>query len=124
MLWRGIWRRQAKQTPSRCSANIAALTELTHRHRISGRLLTILKYLRGGQEQQAIYDLDQCLNRYAGLLCNCYGGLYPGNRERVNLKSLEQTRDYFARFPHPEWGTGRERAMDEVLRLASENSQK
>lgn len=89
-----------------------------------GETLAILEYLRGGQEKQAIYDLEQCLSRYAGLMCNCYGGLYPSNRERVNLKSLEQTRDYFARFPHPEWGTAREKAMDEVLRLASEKPTK
>ena len=81
--------------------------------------LAILKYLRDGQQQQAIYDLEQCLSRDAGLMCNSYGGLYPGNREGVNLESLEQTRDYFARFPHPEWGAGREIQMNEVLRLAS-----
>jgi hypothetical protein len=42
------------------------------------------------------------------------------NREPVKLESLKQTRDYFAMFPHPEWGTGTERAMNEVLCLASE----
>jgi hypothetical protein len=89
-----------------------------------GETLAILKYLREGQEKQAMYDLEQRLNRYAGLMCNCYGGLYPSNRERVKLESLEQTRDYLAKFPHPEWGPERERAMDEVLRLASEKPRK
>lgn len=89
-----------------------------------GETLAILKYLREGQEKQAIYDLEQCLNTYAGLMCNGYGGLYPDNRERVNLKSLEQTRDYFAKFPHPEWGADRERATAEVLRRASEKPKK
>jgi len=89
-----------------------------------GETLAILEYLRDGQEKQAIYDLEQRLNRCAGLMCNCYGGLYPGNRERINLKSLGQTRDYFARFPHPEWGTERETAMEKVLRLASEQPKK
>jgi len=86
--------------------------------------LRILSYLREGQENQAIYDLEQRLSRYAGLMCNCYDGLYPSNRERVKLESLEQTRDYLAKFPHPEWGTETQRAMDEVLRLASEKPKK
>jgi hypothetical protein len=89
-----------------------------------GETLAILKYLRAGQKEQAIYDLEQRLSRDAGLMCNCYGGLHPTNREQVNLKSLEQARDYFAKFPHPEWGTERERAMNEVLRLASEKPKK
>jgi len=83
-----------------------------------GKTLAILKYLRGDQQKQAIYDLEQSLNTYADVMCNGYGGLYPANRERVNLESLKQTRDYFAQFPHPEWGN--ENAMNEVLRLASE----
>lgn len=83
-----------------------------------GGTLAILKYLRAGQEKQAIYNLEQSLNTYAGIMCNGYGGLYPANRERVNLESLKQTRDYFAQFPHPEWGD--ENAINEVLRLASE----
>lgn len=120
MLCRGIWRRQAKPTPSNCSASIAALTELTRRPRISGETLVILKHLREGQEKPAIYNLEQRLSRYAGLMCNCYGGLYPSNREEVKLESLQQTRDYFAKYPHPEWGTGREMQVNEVLRLASE----
>ena len=52
-------------------------------------------------------------------MCNSYGGLSTTNRERVKLESLEEVRDYFAEFPHPEWGTETERAMNEVLRLAS-----
>jgi transcription elongation factor Elf1 len=83
-----------------------------------GETLAILKYLRGGQEKQAIYDLEQSLNTYADVMCNGYGGLYPANRERVNLESLKQTRDYFTQFPHPEWGN--ENAINEVLRLANE----
>ncbi len=85
-----------------------------------GETLVILKHLREGQEKPAIYNLEQRLSRYAGLMCNCYGGLYPSNREEVKLESLQQTRDYFAKYPHPEWGTGREMQVNEVLRLASE----
>jgi hypothetical protein len=82
--------------------------------------LAILKYLRGDQEKQAIYNLEQSLNTYADEMCNGYGGLSPANREGVDLDSLKQTRDYFAQFPHPEWGN--ENAMNEVLRLANEKS--
>ena len=80
--------------------------------------LAILKCLREGQEKQALYDLEKNLHASADLMCNGYGGLYPANRERVNLEPLKQTRDYFAQFPHPEWGN--ENAMNEVFRLASE----
>jgi hypothetical protein len=80
-----------------------------------GKTLTVLKLWREGQQNQAIYDLEQNLSRYASIMCNGYGGLNPTNRERVNLDSLEQTRDYFARFPHPEWGTGEVTAMNWVL---------
>jgi transcription elongation factor Elf1 len=83
-----------------------------------GATLAILKDLRGGQAKQAIYDLEQSLNAEANVMCNGYGGLSPANRARVNLELLKQTRDYFAQFPHPEWGN--ENAMNEVLRLASE----
>jgi len=86
------------------------------------KTLTILKYWREGQEKQALYDLEQNLHSSADEMCNGYGGLYPANRERVNLESLTQTRDYFAKFPHPEWGN--ENAMSEVLRLASEKPAK
>lgn len=89
-----------------------------------GDTVAVLRYLREGQKNQAIQLLEQHLSRYAGIMCNSYGGLNPTNRARVNLESLERTRDYFARFPHPEWGTGTERAMNEVLRLASEKSKK
>ncbi len=89
-----------------------------------GDTVAILKYLREGQKDQAIYLLEQHLSRYASLMCNSYGGLNPTNRERASLQSLEQTRDYFAKFPHPEWGTETERAMNEVLRLASEKPKK
>jgi hypothetical protein len=85
-----------------------------------GETLAILKSLRAGQEQPAIYDLEQRLSRYAGLLCNSYGGLYPGNRAGVKLDTLAQTRDYFAQYPHPEWGTASGTQINEVLRLASE----
>ncbi len=86
--------------------------------------VVILKYLRDGNRDQAIYNLEQRLHRDAGLLCNSYGGLNSTNRERVKLDSLEQTRDYFAQFPHPEWGTNTENAINEVLRLAAKKSQK
>jgi hypothetical protein len=86
------------------------------------KTLTILKYWREGQEKQALYDLEQNLHSSADEMCNGYGGLYPANREQVNLQSLEQTRDYFAKFPHPEWGN--ENAINEVLRLASEKPKK
>jgi hypothetical protein len=89
-----------------------------------GDTVAILKYLREGQKNQAIYLLEQHLSRYASLMCNSYGCLNPTNRERVKLESLEQARDYFARFPHPEWGTETERAMNEVLRLAGEKPRK
>jgi hypothetical protein len=85
-----------------------------------GDTVAILKYLREGQKNQAIYLLEQHLSRYANLMCNSYGGLNSTNRKRVELGSLEKTRDYFVKFPHPEWGTETERAMNEVLRLASE----
>jgi hypothetical protein len=89
-----------------------------------GETLAILRYLREGHENQAIYDLEQHLSRYANLMCNFYGGIYPSNRERIKLESLERTRDYFAKFPHPEWGSSTEKAMNEVLRLASEKPKK
>jgi hypothetical protein len=82
--------------------------------------IVILQYLRNGQRDQAIYNLEQHLLRYANLMCNSYGGLNPTNRERVKLESLKQTRDYFATHPHPEWGTNTETAMNEVLRVAGE----
>jgi hypothetical protein len=81
--------------------------------------LRILKYLRNGQKDQAIYDLEQHLMQYANLMCNSYGGLEPTNRPRVKLESLEQTKDYLAMSPHPEWGTNTENAITEVLRLNS-----
>jgi hypothetical protein len=89
-----------------------------------GDTLAILKYLREGQKDQAIYRLEQRLSRYASLMCNSYGGLYPSNREQVKLESLQQARDYLAEFPHPEWGTNTEMAMNAVLRLASEKPKK
>jgi hypothetical protein len=86
--------------------------------------ITILQYLRNGQNEQAIYNLEQHLHRYANLMCNSYGGLEPTNRVRVNLESLKQTRDYFNLFPHPEWGTNTETAMNEVLGLADDKAKK
>lgn len=86
--------------------------------------IVILQNLRNGSKEQAIYNLEQHLDRYAGLLCNSYGGLNPTNRERVQLDSLTQTHDYFAEFPHPEWGTNTETAIDQVLRLAHEKPRK
>jgi hypothetical protein len=86
--------------------------------------VVILKYLRDGNRAQAIYNLEQRLYRDAGQMCNTYGGLYATNRARVNLDSLEQTRDYLVMYPHPEWDTNTEYAVDQVLRLAREKSQK
>jgi len=83
-----------------------------------GDTVTLLRYLRQGQTNQAIQSLEQRLSRYANLLCNSYGGLSPTNRERVKLESLHQARDYFAEFPPPAWGAEMEKAVDEVLRLA------
>jgi hypothetical protein len=40
-----------------------------------GETITILKYLRKDQQNQAIYLLEQRLSRYASLMCNSYGGL-------------------------------------------------
>src|SRR5579859_4453716 len=34
--------------------------------------IAILKYLRNGQKDQAIYNLEQRLSRYANLMCNSY----------------------------------------------------
>lgn len=85
--------------------------------------IAILRQLREGHREQAIYLLDQHLSRYVSLMCNGYGGLNPTNRERVNLKSLEQARDYFATFPHPEWGTGMANQVNQILR-PSERPQK
>ncbi len=89
-----------------------------------GDTIAVLQYLREDRKNEAIQRLEQHLSRYASLMCNSYGGLNPTNRERVNLQSLEQTRDYFARFPRPEWGAGLEKAMNEVLRLSSEKPRK
>ncbi len=87
--------------------------------------IVILQNLRNGSKEQAIYNLEQHLDRYAGLMCNSYGGLNPTNRERVQLDSLTQTRDYFAQYPHPEWGTNTvETAINEVLRLAGKKPEK
>jgi hypothetical protein len=86
--------------------------------------VVILKYLRDGNRDQAIYNLEQRLHRDAGQICNNYGGLNETNRARVKLDSLEQARDYFAMHPHPEWGTNTEYAVSEVLRLAGEKAGK
>jgi hypothetical protein len=89
-----------------------------------GETLAILQDLRRDKKDEAIYLLEQQLSRNAGLLCNSYGGLDPTNRARVGLKSLAQTRDYFATFPHPEWGTNTATAMNDVLRLSHEQQRK
>jgi len=86
--------------------------------------LRILKYLREGQKDQAIYNLEQHLSQYASLLCNSYGGLNTTNRERVNVEPLAQARDYLVMYPHPEWGTNTARAVNAVLRMAGEQPKK
>jgi hypothetical protein len=82
--------------------------------------LAILQNINEGQEKQAISLLEQNLSRNASLLGNYYGGLYPNNRERVDLRPLKQTRDYFAKFPNPGWDQSQQRQVNEVLRLAGE----
>ena len=80
--------------------------------------IAVLQYLRDGQTDQAIQRLEQRLSRYANLMCNSYGCLSPTNRKRVRLESLEQARDYFAKFPTPAWGAEMEMGVNEILRLS------
>jgi hypothetical protein len=89
-----------------------------------GDTVAVLRCLREGQKNQAIELLERRLSRYANLMCNSYGGLNPTNRERVKLESLEQARDYFAKFPSPQWDAEREKAVNEVLRLSGEKPKK
>jgi len=89
-----------------------------------GDTVAVLKYLRTGQTNQAIQRLEQNLRRNANLICNSYGGLNPTNRERVNLDSLQQTRDYFSNFPAQPWDVPTEKAANEILRLAHEQAKK
>ena len=71
--------------------------------------------VREGNEEQAISLLEQQLSRYASLTMNCYGGLYPTNRERVNLEPLKQARDYFHNHPSPAWDPKFDAVVSEVL---------
>jgi hypothetical protein len=89
-----------------------------------GDTVAALQYLREGQKNQAIQLLEQRLSRYANLMCNSYGGLNATNRERVDLTSLEQARDYFTQFPPSAWGADMEKAVDEVLSHSSEKAKK
>ena len=89
-----------------------------------GDTVAALRYLREGRTQEAIGRLEQHLGRYAGIMCNSYGCLNATNRERVRLESLEQARDYYARFPSPNWGGRTEEAVNEVLRLSREKPRK
>jgi hypothetical protein len=89
-----------------------------------GRTVAALRSLREGNTEQAIQLLEQQLSFHASLMCNSYGCLSQTNRERVKLESLEQARDYFARFPRFEWGAGLEKAMNDVLRLSTEKPRK
>jgi len=89
-----------------------------------GDTVAALQYLREGRTNQAIQLLEQHLSRYASIMCNSYGCLSPTNRERVRLESLEQARDYYAKFPPPKWGAEIEKAVNEVLRLSSEKPKK
>jgi hypothetical protein len=82
--------------------------------------VSALQYLREGREHEAIQLLEQQLGYYASILCNSCGCLNQTNRERVNLESLKQARDYYARFPPPEGNASLEKALNEVLRLSSE----
>ena len=83
-----------------------------------GRTVAALQSLRAGNWDQAIQLLEQQLGFYGSIMCNSYGCLSQTNRERVKLESLKQARDYFAKFPQPEWAAGLEKAMNEVLRLS------
>ena len=87
--------------------------------------ILVLQSLRERRTDEAVRLLEQRLSRYAGLMCNSYGCLSATNRERVKLESLEQARDYQAKwFPAPAWDAGLEKAVNEVLRLSSEKPKK
>ncbi len=75
-----------------------------------------LQHLRAGRANEAILLLEQQLGFYSSIMCNSYGCLNPTNRERVNLESLAQARDYYTSFVPSERGAGLEKAMNEVLR--------
>lgn len=75
-----------------------------------------LQNLHKGRTDEAIQLLERHLNFYASIMCNSYGCLSPTNRARVRLESLEQARDYYAKFPPPEGSADLERIMNEVLR--------
>lgn len=81
-----------------------------------GDTVVALQYLREGRTDEAIQLLERHLNFYASIMCNSYGCLSPTNRARVRLESLEQARDYYAKFPPPEGSADLERIMNEVLR--------
>ena len=92
-------------------------------------MIVILQNLRNGSKEQAIYNLrNNTLDRSPCGACmttnNSYlAALTRRIDERVELDSLAQTRDYFAEFPHPEWGTNTvETAINEVLRLAGKEA--
>ena len=76
-----------------------------------------LQYLREGRTNEAIQVLETHLGRNVSIMCNCYGCLNQTNRERVDLKSLEETRDYYRRFPTPE-STSLQEALNAVLQIA------
>ena len=82
-----------------------------------GDTVVALQHLREGRTDGAIQVLEQHLNFYASIMCNSYDCLSPTNRARVRLESLEQARDYYAKFPQREGSADLERAMNEVLRL-------
>jgi hypothetical protein len=75
-----------------------------------------LEHLRNGRANEAIQLLERHLDFYASIMCNSYGCLSPTNRARVKLESLEQARDYYAKFQQREGNADLERAMNEVLR--------
>jgi hypothetical protein len=75
-----------------------------------------LQYVREGRTDEAIQLLERHLDFYASIMCNSYGCLSPTNRARVKLESLEQARDYYAKFQQREGNADLERAMNEVLR--------
>lgn len=85
-----------------------------------GHMVAALQHLRGGRTNEAIRMLEQQVAFCVSMMRNSYGCLSQTNRERVKLESLEQARDYYARFPQPEGNASLEKTMNEVLRLAGE----
>jgi hypothetical protein len=78
-----------------------------------------LQHLRMDRANEAVPLLEQQLGFYSSIMCNSYGCLNATNRERVNVESVAQARDYYKNFVPSERGGGLEKAMNELLRFAS-----